>query len=53
MNIKVFCPHCNSELYIVKYNPWLKILKDRSWYFCKKCKFECETDKFTRYVFNV
>ncbi len=45
------CPKCSGSLTLYRYNPVLKILKERSWYLCKNCKFQETTDEYKQRVF--
>ena len=46
-------PSCEGKMYSVRYDPPLKILKERSWQVCKECGFEQSTDDFKMRLFTV
>ena len=52
MNVNLFCPNCNSPLKILKYEVTIKILKERVWLSCTKCKFSVEDNKFSNAIFT-
>lgn len=52
MNTNLLCPNCNSPLKILKYEVVIKILKERRWFSCTKCRFSVEESKFSNAIFT-
>jgi len=51
--IPVSCPKCFGKLVAVRYDPSLKILKERGWHICTQCDFQMSTDEFKEALFTV
>ena len=50
INIPIPCPSCGGKMYSVNYEPFLAVLKNRSWQVCKECDFERESDDFKKSI---
>ena len=49
----ILCPKCGQDtVYTTKYESTLKILKDREWYVCRLCDWECEDSKLSQELFT-
>ena len=53
VQIPIPCPKCFGKLVCIKYNPSLKLLRDRSWQLCRKCGFQRTTDEFKEELLTV
>ncbi|HLC10032.1 MAG TPA: hypothetical protein VJJ01_02840 [Nitrosopumilaceae archaeon] len=50
--LNVTCPRCNSDgLFYTRYETPLKVLKQRSWLYCKPCGYEVEVEDFKKSLF--
>ena len=46
------CPNCNGTMYIIYYEPLIKLLRQREWRICKRCKFQEEINTGEKSIFS-
>ncbi len=47
------CPKCHTQMLVhVKYNPVIKLLKDRDYVVCENCGFSKETEQLKDMIFT-
>ena len=51
--IPIPCPKCSGKMIATRYEPTLKLLKDRSWQICKECNFERSAEDFKNSLLTV
>ena len=50
IDIPLSCPVCSGKMYSISYEPFLAVLKNRSWQVCKECNFERNTEEFKKSI---
>jgi len=50
IDIPIPCPSCGGRMYSVNYEPFLPVLRKRSWQVCKECDFERNIDDFKKSI---
>ena len=46
--VPIPCPKCFNKLVCIRYDPQIKLLKDRIWHLCRNCGFQRSTDEFKK-----
>ena len=53
MHVIVWCPRCDGQMEIISYEVTIKILKQRSWLYCRGCRYEIEMERFKKTLLTV
>ena len=53
IQIPIPCPKCGERMLAIRYDPPLKVLKDRGWHTCTSCNYEQTVDEFKKTLFFV
>ena len=53
IGIPLNCPKCYGKMIATKYEPVIKVLKERSWQLCTECGFQRTSEQFKEQLFTV